>query len=233
MAVADVEITMIAVDGDTASPELTTIEREVIVVELLEGYAPSAIFKQAVLEGSFRERLTFIGVVFQDCGIGETAKCQMPVGNFSLKALSCPVMEPRPGLATTIQFEANESGIRHAIQEQHCPAFSPVPDQFSIPSAPDDQPADPASSRRVLEHKRSGNSVGAVGKVEDATVTDPGQGFLQGKGVVRSSIPDGCRINIGFDIDPVRALFPMERWDLWDGTKQKVISAHNQDGNDG
>jgi hypothetical protein len=57
MAVTDVEVAVVAIDRNAAPPELTTIESEVVVVELQEGGTAIAIFEEAVFEGGFRERL--------------------------------------------------------------------------------------------------------------------------------------------------------------------------------
>src|SRR5512139_662212 len=109
MAVADVEIAVVAIDGDATTPELTAIEREVVIVELQESNAPFAILEQAVLEGGFRERLAFVGMVLQDRGIGEAPKRQMPVRDLSLKSLSSLIMKSHAGPASTIEVQADKS----------------------------------------------------------------------------------------------------------------------------
>ncbi len=147
MAVADVEVAVVTIDRHTAFPEVAAIERVIVVVELQEGDAPFAILEQAVFESGFRERLTLVGMVFQDRRIGEATKRQMPVGDLGLKPLGGLVMESHAGLASTIQFHADKSRIRHAIQEQHRPAAAPIPDPLRVATAPDDQSADPPRSR--------------------------------------------------------------------------------------
>ena len=164
MAVADVKVAMITIDSDATTAELTAVEREVVVVELQEGDAAFAVFEQAIFERGLRERLALVGMVFQDGGIGEAPKRQMPVRDFRLKALGGLVMESHTGFASTIQFKADESRIGHAIQEQHRSASGTIPDQLRVAAAPDDQPADPPGAVRVLERERSGNAVGAGGK---------------------------------------------------------------------
>ena len=153
MAVADVEVAVIAIDRDAASAELAAIERVVVVVELQEGDAPFAVLEQAVLEGGFRERLPLVRMIFQDGGIGETPKRQMPVRDLGLKALGGLVVKSHAGFALTIQFEADEPRIGDAVQEQHRPAAGAIPDPLRVATAPDDQPADPPGSRWVLQRR--------------------------------------------------------------------------------
>ena len=167
MAIADVKITMITINRDATSPKLTAIEGKIIVVELQEGHASFAIFEQAVFKGGFRERLALVGMAFQDRGIGEAPKRQMPVRDFRLKALGGLIVESHPGFASAIQFKADKSRIGHAIQAQHRPATAAIPNQLCVATTPNDQPTNPSGSRRAFEHERSGNSVDARGKVEN------------------------------------------------------------------
>ena len=109
MAVADVEIAVIAIDRDAASAELTTVERVVVVIELQKGYASLAILKQAVFEGGFGERLALVGMIFQDGSIGKAPERQVPVSDLCLKTLGRLVMESHASLASPIQFETDES----------------------------------------------------------------------------------------------------------------------------
>jgi hypothetical protein len=202
MAVADVKVAVVTIDRDAATPEFTAIKGEVVVVELQEGDTPLAILKEAVFESGFRQRLALAAMVFQDGGIGETPKRQMAVRNLGLKTLGGLVMESHAGYPPAIQFQADKSRVRHAIQGQHRPATSAVPNQFRVSPASDDEPPNPPGSRRVLEQKRRGNSVVARGKVEHRTIPHPAQRFLQGDRIIRLPIPNGCRGNVGFDIDP-------------------------------
>ena len=56
MAVADVEIAVVTIDADATAPELTAVEREIVIVELQESDAPFAILEQAILEGGLGQR---------------------------------------------------------------------------------------------------------------------------------------------------------------------------------
>ena len=138
MTVADVKVAMITIDGDATTPELTAIEREVVVIELQESDAPFTLVEQAVFERGLRQRVTLVGVGLQDGGISETPKRQMPVRDFSLKALGGLIVESHTGFAPTVQFEADESRIGHPIQDQHSPANPTIPNQLCVAPAPDD-----------------------------------------------------------------------------------------------
>lgn len=100
---------MIAIGRHRKSAELRAIERVVVVIELQEGHASLAVFEKTVFEGSFRECLALVGMVFQDRGIGKAPKCQLPMDNFRLKSLRGLVVESHPGFASSIQFKTDKS----------------------------------------------------------------------------------------------------------------------------
>ena len=132
MAIADVKVSMVAIDADTASPEFTAVEREVVVVELQEGDAASAVFEQAVFERGFCQRLAFVRMGFEDGGIGEAPKCQMPMRDLGLKSLRRLIVKSNAGFAATVHFKTDKSRISHPVQEQHRPAGSTIPNQLRV-----------------------------------------------------------------------------------------------------
>ena len=151
MTIADVKVAMVTVDGDAATPELTAIESEVVVIELQESYAPFAVFKQAVFERGLRERMAFVGVLFQNGGIGETSKRQVAVRDLRLKTLGGLIVKSDAGFASTLQFKAYESRIGHSIQDQHRSAADAIPNELRVTAAPDDQSSDPPGSSWIPE----------------------------------------------------------------------------------
>jgi hypothetical protein len=77
-------------------------------------------------------------MVFQDSGICETPKRQMPVRDLRLKALGGLVVESHTGFASTVQFKPDKSRIRDPVQEQHCSSRLAIPDQPRVTPAPHD-----------------------------------------------------------------------------------------------
>ena len=109
VAVPNIEITVVTIDGDAASPELATIESEVVVIELQESDSSVTIFEHAVFECGFRERLALAGMDLEYRGIGETVKRQATMRNLRLESCGSLVVEPHAGFAPAIQLEADES----------------------------------------------------------------------------------------------------------------------------
>lgn len=110
-------------------------------------------------------------MVFQNGGVREAAEPEMPVGDFSLEALRRLVMEAHASFASAVEFEADESGVGDAIQDEHGSASGTIPDKPGIAAVADDEATDPPGAVRVFQRERSRDAIGARGEVEHGTVS--------------------------------------------------------------
>ena len=105
VGVACIEVAMTAVDRHAAAPELTPVERVVVIVETHEHDATPAVFEQAVVELGFGQRIP-IAWFGQYGGVGEVSERQVNVTHLRFESLVRVVVKPDRSFTATVELNA-------------------------------------------------------------------------------------------------------------------------------